>query len=521
MNRPAPITTLRRKKRAPHFAVGTTATLVQNGARPSGRFKPRKILSGLPSSATKRRKRRAPTVIDLTCRNSAGSGFVLIAVLVVIMLTSMIAISLLFRVRAEDTASAASAGNEQAWAAAMSGVQEVMRFMKACPAGSLDWQNSPDTFHDHQVFDDGADRWYFTVFTAGDPTELEEIRYGLTDEASKLNVNEATEEALGKLPKMEPQLVQALLDFIDLDDEARPEGAEQEYYDALPNPYVIRNEPLASLDELLLVRGFTPSLVYGEDMNLNFRLDPNENDSDQSFPPDDNNGKLDLGLRGYLTVASYDLNEDSDGFPRTNINDPDDPLPDTDLPDTTLAYLEALRRSGVSLEQPADLLDAKEKLKDENGKEVEMESGVDKAVLATVLDVLTTTADTRFDGLININTASATVLQTIPGIDSLVAESILSARHYVAPERRQTIAWLLQEGAVSADVFKQIAPHLTARSYQYSFHVIGYGVPSGRYRVFEATVDFGQVEPAISYLREITRLGLPFKIEVNQEVTSG
>ena len=46
----------------------------------------------------------------------------------------------------------------------------------------------------------------------------------------------------------------ALLDYIDEDDVPRPEGAEQEYYSALPRPYRIRNGPLASLDELLLVQ---------------------------------------------------------------------------------------------------------------------------------------------------------------------------------------------------------------------------------------------------------------------------
>src|SRR5262245_38711520 len=55
------------------------------------------------------------------------NGFALIAVLVVIMLTSMVAMSLLFRMRAEDIASVAGMGAEQASATAMSGVQEAMR----------------------------------------------------------------------------------------------------------------------------------------------------------------------------------------------------------------------------------------------------------------------------------------------------------------------------------------------------------------------------------------------------------
>ena len=97
----------------------------------------------------------------------------------------------------------------------------------------------------------------------------------MTDEASKLNVNTATESNLMRLPKMTAPLAQALLDFLDTDDTPRPDGAEQEAYDSLPNPYAVRNGPLATLDELLLVRGFTPALLDGEDANRNFILAPN------------------------------------------------------------------------------------------------------------------------------------------------------------------------------------------------------------------------------------------------------
>ncbi|HMJ65047.1 MAG TPA: hypothetical protein VK615_06825, partial [Candidatus Binatia bacterium] len=61
------------------------------------------------------------------CTAPYHRGFALIAVLVVMMLGSMVAISLMFRLRAEETASAAGVGGEQAAAAAMSGVEEVMR----------------------------------------------------------------------------------------------------------------------------------------------------------------------------------------------------------------------------------------------------------------------------------------------------------------------------------------------------------------------------------------------------------
>jgi hypothetical protein len=313
-----------------------------------------------------------------------------------------------------------------------------------------------------------------------------------------------------------------LLDFLDSDDTPRPEGAEQEYYDNLPIPYRVFNGPLNTLDEILLVRGFTPALLYGEDANWNFQLDPNEDDGEVQFPPDNKDGKLDCGLRQYLTVCSYDLNQDADGRPRIDLNNPDAALTSDqpnaeELPAPMVAYIEALRRSKVRIEQPADLLEAKAKLQDEAGKEVDMESGVGKTELPVLLDRFTTTSDQRLPGLIDVNNASATVLQALPGIDEALADSIVSARRNLREEQKRTPAWLYQEGVLDADQFKKLMPYVTARGFQYHFHVVGYGVPSGRYRVLEAIIDTADATPNITYLRDITRLGLPFRIETSSE----
>ena len=152
------------------------------------------------------------------------------------MLASMVAISLLFRMRAEDIASVAGAGAEQASAAAMSGVQEALQIATRIEAGSLDWRNSPELFKDRLFHDDGVDKWYFTIFSAGD-AETELVRFGLTDEASKLDLNEASEAMLARVPGLKLSQAQALWDFLDVDNTPRPEGAEQEYYDTLATPY--------------------------------------------------------------------------------------------------------------------------------------------------------------------------------------------------------------------------------------------------------------------------------------------
>jgi general secretion pathway protein K len=51
-------------------------------------------------------------------------------------------------------------------------------------------------------------------------------------------------------------LMDPLLDWIDVDDDRRPEGAENADYEALQEPYASRNGPLRTLGELTLVRGW-------------------------------------------------------------------------------------------------------------------------------------------------------------------------------------------------------------------------------------------------------------------------
>ena len=436
-------------------------------------------------------------------------GFVLAAVLAVIMMASMVAVSLLFRIKAEDTAVAAGAGGEQAWSAAMSGVYEAMRIASAITPEDTDWQDNPVLFHQRLVFDDAVEQWYFSIYSYRD-SEEGTLHFGLSDEASKLNLHTATEEMLIKLPRLTPYLAHGLLDFLDRDDIAHAQGAEQEYYDNLPRPYASFNGPLSSLYELFLVRGFNPSIVHGNDANFNCALDFREAGEDAR--------ELDPGLRAYATVCSYDLDEDNDGQLRLDLNDPSETFWQVEVPGPLVEYISSARTNKIKITHAAELLDAKLKLP--NGTEIA--SGVTKTELPLVLDKFSGTLDYHLHGLINLNTVSAAVLQALPGSDESLAANIVATRKGIRLEQRKTIAWLYEEGVLDADKFKQVAPLLTTRSRQFSFQVIGYGVPSGRYRALEVMIDVAGFEPALVYLREITRLGLPFRVEpeANETLTT-
>jgi general secretion pathway protein K len=61
------------------------------------------------------------------------------------------------------------------------------------------------------------------------------------------------------------EIIDAIVDWIDEDDLESDHGAENSYYQSLDQPYSARNGPLTSIEELLLVRGITPEIFFGND----------------------------------------------------------------------------------------------------------------------------------------------------------------------------------------------------------------------------------------------------------------
>ena len=101
-------------------------------------------------------------------------------------------------------------------------------------------------------------------------------RVMLTDESGKIDLNQAPEVILRNLlaqmnflaedrERAIDTLVDSILDWKDADDLHRLNGAENDYYQSLPNPYKARNGNFETVEELLLVKGMTPEILYGRD----------------------------------------------------------------------------------------------------------------------------------------------------------------------------------------------------------------------------------------------------------------
>lgn len=276
-------------------------------------------------------------------------GVILPVVLFVLALIGLLAAMFSFRVFADLSSTQAVALRLQTRLAAEAGVEYVRMVLRTARFDRTVWYNNPDEFNriivsaynrdaqtagTNQEFEE--DMVFRFSIVADDPTDDKDyIRFGITDEASKLNLNTATEDqllrivtlALGEDTETNPQLiVDAILDWRDEDGEPRGETGDTEsvYYRTLPKPYRVKNAPFDTVEELLLVKGITPAVLYGEDFDRNGLLTENEKDGDQSFPADNQDDVLNRGLYAYLTVLSTENNVSNSNRPRTYLAGPEE-----------------------------------------------------------------------------------------------------------------------------------------------------------------------------------------------------
>jgi general secretion pathway protein K len=100
------------------------------------------------------------------------------------------------------------------------------------------------------------------------PVEGGTIKVSIEDAQGRFNLNSvgnpASLQVLSRLLevlRLDPQLANAVLDWIDTNSDALPGGAEDVDYLNLNPPYRAANRPMVSVDELRLIRGFDAKTV--------------------------------------------------------------------------------------------------------------------------------------------------------------------------------------------------------------------------------------------------------------------
>jgi DNA uptake protein ComE-like DNA-binding protein len=366
------------------------------------------------------------------------------------------------------------------------------------------------------------------------------------------------------LPGMTEDVADAILDWMDTDEESREYGCESEYYQTLEPPYYCKNGPLDTVEELLLVRGVTPQLLFGSDTNRNGNVDPHEMNQVgmlgaapgttalDTSGVDTTLGSMDRGWVGYLTLYSQEKNMNSLGEPRIDLNMEDL----TDLYDNIAAtlnedwakFIVLYRQNGpydgsgsgtdtalveVDPSQPAkatfkqvlDLIGAKVQVPGQNDENTVVgpvfpDSPVEMMLyLPLLMDAVAVVTEPAIPGRINVNQAPRALLMGIPGIEDTTVEEIISQRVMETSSEDEAAAmkhetWLLTMGIVTLDQMKMLSPFVCAGGDVYRAQIVGYyedGSAASRAEVlFDAT---GAVPRVLSW-RDISHLGRGYPLEV-------
>jgi type II secretory pathway component PulK len=491
-------------------------------------------------------------------------GMVLILVLIVVMILALGAYSFTDLMMTHQESTMLSGRQTQTRLLVDSGVEMLRLFLaltddQKTEAGGL--FDNPDRFKGVTVVldEDPQQQASFTVVAPSitDDGSLGGVRYGLEDESTRLNLNTllmaekqqpgAATQLLMSLPGMTEDVSDAILDWLDTDEEQRPLGAEADYYSGVSPPYACKNGPLETVEELLLVRGVTPRLLFGMDVNRNGMIDSHEQ-LDREEQGEVVEG-AERGWSAFLTLYSLENNLRPDGQPRIYLNQSDLTKLHQELTEALspewATFIVAYRQNGpysgmaqaqqgssgaldltkqakAPLTQLLDLVDAKTQVTFSGASEatvlqspVTKELGSLNSQLPLLMENVTINPSPTIPGRINVNQAPRAILDGIPGITPDVVEQIVSRREYDSTDNpgRRYETWLLAEGVVTLEQMRLLMPFVTGGGDVYRAQVVGYYQSGQAASRVEAVFDATRSPVRIVFWRDISHLGRGYALE--------
>ena len=319
--------------------------------------------------------------------------------------------------------------------------------------------------------------------------------FGLIDEASKLNLNVATQDMLMNLPGMTQELATAITQWRNTSADA---SGTTGGFSVSTTP--VKNAPFESVQELALLTGTDAALLYGQDANLNHVLDPNEEDEPRVQLSTTTDGRLDAGLLEYVTVFSMEPGVRTDGTARINVAQRPPP-----------SALNALLANNFTKDRAAAISRAIQ-TGPPIGSVIEfsLRSGMTEEEFGKISDAL---RGPRLKGLINVNTASQTVLACIPGITTDIAAQIVATRSS-RTQPSTGLTWVAP--LLGPDAMPKAGPWLTGKTYQVCADVAAVGRLGRGYRRTQFIVDSSTGTPRIVYRRNLASLGWALGGEVRE-----
>jgi len=229
-------------------------------------------------------------------KSGSRRGFVFVLVLIIVTSVSVLAVGMAYRTRMEIKLAGAYARKAQAYYLALGGIERAKALLEEKRASVSD-MGVLSGFHSSAEEEGLFERLPDSKLVQGLSLE-----YSLRDEQSLFNINKSDPACWHKLGVISQGCADGIVDWIDEDSDTSPSGAETDFYQRLEHAYRAKNKAMTSLRELLYVKGVTPGLYLGEDLNRDLNLDENERDGALRPPSDNADNKLDLGLLDFFTV---------------------------------------------------------------------------------------------------------------------------------------------------------------------------------------------------------------------------
>lgn len=311
--------------------------------------------------------------------------------------------------------------------------------------------------------------WYLLGNEASDAFQLlsgDSFRVQVLDASSFISLNTAPEEELLNLGLTTEQ-VESLLDWREPGQTARAEGAKDDYYNNLDTPYNAKLGRLDSIDELLLIKGFDAATVYEalDQSGTTIR-------TDETF-----------SLYQMVTTDAFSPNLNPDGEAKTNLNS---------------AQANQLQQSGIQPQVAQAIIARRNGLGGQFSTLGEALStpGMDNNSARILIDGYGIVEGDRVEGKVNLNTATQSVLEAIPGITPDLSSGILSRQ---TSGGFTTVGELLDIG-FDLSVLAQNVDAFTVSSDTFIVRVIG---TAGQTSVaLEATIRIEGGQPVVRKITE-------------------
>ena len=237
--------------------------------------------------------------------------------------------------------------------------------------------------------------------------DTESFRVEILDNSARLDLNTISEQQLDNLPLTQEQ-IDSFLDWREAGSNPRTEGGKDEYYNALTHPYNTREGRIQTVSELLQIKGWTPEVLYTVQTNT---VNTGRTNNNQPESP----------IYDLVSLDCFSGAYNPEGNGKSNVNNP------------ALMAQQLAQNAQIPIQTATTIINSRNARPNRQFARLSQVLtvpgvGTNQAVLRSILDRMTTSPAIRVEGHLNINTATAEVLSTLPGITQDIANQIVDSR---------------------------------------------------------------------------------------------